>query len=98
MDLTKDTNKNDIMFCSRCLQRFDEFIRDVADGDDHDDDRYKHQGFTVVADGCCGRVTVLGVSLVMTVYWLYGYEYPKELRKTFTSKYGNTVAELDHKR
>ena len=61
MDLNNDMNKNDIiMFCSRCPQRFDEleFIRDVADGDDHDDDRSKHQGFTVVADGCCSRVTV----------------------------------------
>ena len=45
-------------FCSRCQQGFDEFIRDVGDGDDDDDDSYKHQGFTVVADGCCGHVTV----------------------------------------
>ena len=33
-------------FCSRYPQRFDEleFIRDVADGDDHDYDRFIHQG------------------------------------------------------
>ena len=26
----------------------------------------------------------LGVSLLVTVYWLYGYEYPRKLRKAFS--------------
>ena len=44
----------------------------------------------VVADGCCVVTDdgscdfTLGLSLVMAVYWLYGFEYPKELRKTFS--------------
>ena len=45
---------------------------------------------SVVADGCCVVTDdgscdcTLGMALVMDVYWLYGFEYPKELRKTFS--------------
>ena len=47
------------------------------------------EDISVVADGC-SVVTddgscdcTLGVALLMAVYWLHGFEYPKELRKTF---------------
>ena len=42
------------------------------------------------ADGCCVVTDdgscdcTLGMSLGMAVYWMYGFEHPKELRKTFT--------------
>ena len=39
-------------------------------------------GCTVTDDGSCD--CTLGTAVVMAVYWLYGFEYPKEQRKTFT--------------
>lgn len=46
-------------------------------------------GITVEADGVCvtrddGTVDLtLGLALLMAVYWIYGFQYPKSLKKTF---------------
>lgn len=40
----------------------------------------------IVADGCnigWSYDPVLGVSLLMAVYWMYGFEYPNVLKKIF---------------
>jgi len=45
---------------------------------------------TVKADGCClvvddGTLDVtLGLALLLSIYWVYGFQYPRCLRRTFS--------------